>query len=104
MAAAKTPPATVDGAPASGKPCGSSTVTVPSPLAPFGALAIHGRPLPLFSDMPSGRLADGQSLVTACGSVTPLRNGGLWAVYSCPVPFRAEACPPEAAKLTGTAI
>src|ERR1700680_1853246 len=62
-----TPPATGSGAPARGYPCGSRTVIVPSPPAPFGALAIHGRPLPLLSEMPVGKLADGKPAVTALG-------------------------------------
>jgi hypothetical protein len=75
---------------------------VPMPLAPLGALAIHGRPLPLLSEMPSGRLADGRSLVAACGSVTLLSNGGLCAAYTCTAPSSAEAWPPAAAKSAGT--
>src|SRR5919108_5733893 len=64
---AKTPPAVKSGAPARGKPWGSMTVIVPSPELPFGALANHGLPKPLLNEIPSGRLTDGRSLVTAAG-------------------------------------
>src|SRR3954470_1433900 len=72
---AKTPPAIGSGGPASGAPLGSSTVIVPAPLAPVGALASQGRPLPLLIEIPSGRLDDGNAAVAAAGLLTLLRNG-----------------------------
>src|SRR5262249_22568177 len=77
---AKTPPATGSGAPASGAPTGSRTVMVPSPSLPLGVLASHGRPKPLLSEIPRGRLAAGNAAVTAPGSNLELRNAGLCAV------------------------
>jgi len=100
---ANTPPATPDGAPASGAPDGSMTVMVPSPPLPFGALANQGRPNPLLSEIPRGRLTDGRSAVAAPGLFTPLRKAGLCAAYSRTAPPRALACPPAAAKPSGTA-
>src|SRR5215831_392579 len=74
---AKTPPAVASGAPASGKPCGSMTVIVPSPVLPVGALANHGRPNPLLNEIPNGRLTAGRSAVTAPGLVMAFRKSGL---------------------------
>src|SRR6478609_3965539 len=75
-----TPPAVGSGAPASGNPPGSTTEIVPASSLPFGALANHGRPKPLFNEMPSGRLTDGRSLVEALGFLMLLMNAGLCAL------------------------
>src|SRR5438309_4550222 len=77
---AKTPPATGSGAPASGMPLGSVTLIVPSAVLPLGALANHGRPKPLFSEIPSGRLTGGRSFVTAAGLLRPFRNAPAGAL------------------------
>ena len=74
----KTPPETGSGGPASGAPFGSSTVIVPAPLAPVGALASQGRPPPRLIEMPSGKLDDGSAAVTAAGLVMLLRNAASW--------------------------
>ena len=71
-----TPPAVGSGAPASGKPPGSTTEIVPSPSLPFGALANHGRPKPLLNEMPSGRLTDGRSLVDRSRILDAVDEGG----------------------------
>src|SRR5262245_1842437 len=86
MEPANNPPAIGSGAPASGMPLGSVTLSVPSPLTPLGAFANHGRPNPLLSEMPSGRLTDGRSAVTAPALLFPFRNAGLWAVYRITAP------------------
>src|SRR5215831_9168100 len=78
---AKPPPAVTSGAPARGKPCGSSTVIVPSPALPSGAFANQGRPKPLLNEIPNGRLTAGLSAVTAPGFLMPFRKSGLCAVY-----------------------
>ena len=55
----------------------------PSPSLPYGALANQGRPKPLLSEMPSGRLTAGMSAVTVGGftfKFTLLRNVAFWAV------------------------
>src|ERR1700730_18387236 len=98
----KTPPAVTKGAPLRGIPLGSMTVIVPSPALPVGAFANHGRPKPLFNEMPSGRLTAGRSFVTAAGLLAPFRNAGLWAVYRMTLPASVLACPPPAAKAGGT--
>ena len=103
MVPANTPPATGSGAPLRGKPPGSTTEIVPSALLPFGAFANHGRPKPLLNEMPSGRLTAGRAFVTAIGFLTPLVNGGLWAVYRMTLPPTALAWPPLRAKSAGTA-
>src|SRR5262245_16309639 len=59
LSPAKTPPASLLGAPASGMPPGSMIESKPIPLAPPGALANHRRPKALLIEMPSGLLTDG---------------------------------------------
>src|SRR5262245_13906220 len=95
MEPANTPPATGSGAPAKPMPLGSTTLIVPAPEAPAGALANHGRPKPLFKEMPSGRLTDGRSAVTAAALFFPFRNCGLCAVYRMTAPPAANGCPVE---------
>src|SRR5207245_10784272 len=88
-------------------PLGSTTVIVPSPEAPPGAFANQGRPNPLLSEMPRGRLTLGRSLVTVTGATLPFtlfRNASLCAAYRTTAPPTALACPPAAAKPAGTAI
>src|SRR5437899_881427 len=113
-----TPPATVSGAPLSGAPLGSITVIVPSPMLPFGALANHGRPNPLLSEIPSGRLTAGIPAVTApMLPLTLFKNAGFCALYTMSAHVMGElgtagfvgwqkvpACPPDDAKSEGTTI
>src|SRR4249920_2396496 len=90
---AKTPPATALGAPFRGAPLGSMTVIVPSPAAPAGALANHGRPNPLLNEIPRGRLTAGSALVAAATfPFALLMNAGLCAVYRMTAPPAPDGC------------
>src|SRR4051812_44218173 len=60
---------------------------VPSPALPVGALANHGRPKPLFNEMPSGRLTAGSAAVAApVFPFTLLTNVAFCAVYKRTAP------------------
>src|SRR5262245_14823682 len=98
---ANTPPACGFGAPASGTPVGSRIVDVPIPSSPVGALAGHRRPKALLIERPSGLPTPVKLAVTASGLLTPLRNGGLFALNICTRPPSADAWPPDAAKFEG---
>src|SRR5262245_4748498 len=63
----KTPPATLLGAPSSGRPSGSITVWMPAPFGPNGALVSHGRPNALLMEIAVGRATGTYSAVTAPG-------------------------------------
>src|SRR6516225_9478112 len=82
-------------------PVGSRIVDVPTPSSPVGAFAGHRRPKALLIDNPSELLTPVKRAVTADGLFTPLRTGGLCALYICTRPPRAEACPPAVAKFGG---
>src|SRR5262249_30040829 len=97
----KTPPAAWCGAPARGRPSGSTTDSTPAPSSPVGALANHGRPKALFREMPRGAATGASAPVTACGLLNRFTQGGLLAVKRSTQPSSAAACPSSLANAGG---